>query len=56
MAKMHLFGRDNRPISRTREPKKHNKLIWFIIIGVIIFIFFRVQLLTILFFLVGFII
>jgi len=56
MVRIHLFGRDNRPIRKTREPKKKNKLIWFIIIAAIIFIFFRVQILTAIFFLIGFIV
>lgn len=56
MGKIHLFARDNRKIYRNSDPKKRNKLLWLIIIGVICFIFFRTQILTALFFMVGFIV
>ena len=55
MTKIHLFARDNRP-KPSQAQKKSHKLLWFIVIVSILFVFFKVQILTVLFFIVGFIV
>jgi len=55
MVKIHIWGRETRPRPRQTE-KKSRKLLYIVLTLAIIFIFFRVQALTILFFIVGFIV
>lgn len=54
MGKIHLFAK-KKPVYN-KEPKKKSKWFYIIIGLIIIFLFFRIELLTLLFFIAGFII